>query len=55
MKNKEGRDYVVLSNTVASVKDDVIYISDTGATISLSLADWKKLVTFINKKVNEIK
>ena len=55
MKNKESRDYVDLSNTVAWVKDGVICISDTGSTISLSIVDWKKLVTFINKKVKEIK
>jgi hypothetical protein len=41
MKNKESRDYVDLSNTVAWVKDGAIYISDTGATISLPLDDWK--------------
>ena len=51
MKQKEGQDYIEMSKTIASVQDDVIRISDIGATLSLSLADWRKLVTFVNKKV----
>jgi hypothetical protein len=51
MKNKEGRDYIEMSETIASVQDDVISISDTGATLSLSLADWRELVTFVDKKL----
>ena len=51
MKNKEGRDYIEMSETIASVQDGVVRISDTGATLSLSLDDWKKLVAFVNKKI----
>ena len=51
MKNKEGRDYIEMSSTIASVQDKFIRISDAGATLTLSLDDWKKLVAFVSNKL----
>jgi hypothetical protein len=54
-KAKEGRDYVELSNVIASVQDDKIRISDMGSTLTLTVADWKKLQKFVDAKIKELK
>lgn len=48
MKAKEGRDYVELSETVASVKDGNVHISDAGATLILTKGDWERLKRFVD-------
>lgn len=50
--------YIELSSTIASVRtresdDLVIQISDAGATLYLSMNDWKELKRYVAKQVDE--
>lgn len=54
MKAKEGRDYVSLSSAIATIREDSIYISDTGATLQLTYADWEKLSKFVDDALAEL-
>jgi len=46
MKQKEGRDWLELSESVFSVDGDKFRISDSGASIYLTEEDLKRIVKF---------
>lgn len=49
MIQKEGRDWLELSESVFYIDDNKFCISDTGATIYLTAEDIKLIVKFITK------
>jgi hypothetical protein len=56
MKDKEGRDYIILEDCIVSVREYLsgekfIQISNTCETIKISKAEFAKFVKFVNSKL----
>lgn len=52
MKQQPGRDFIVLTDVIASFQDSkFVRISDAGSTLTLSIADWEKLKKFVDLKI----
>ncbi len=53
-KRKNGRDYIELTEVVASVQENLsVRISDAGSSIVLTASDWQALKEFVEAKLKE--
>lgn len=53
-KRKNGRDYIELTEVVASVQENLsVRISDVGSSIVLTASDWQALKEFVEAKLKE--